>query len=252
MTRYLLLLFAITSLNLDSATAQVRQLQVTQSFSSAGGYYIANDPLRMLVMPQFVEELKLTEEQIESIRGVQQEISKSQSEAWQEIQKSRTNGTQVDYKMYQETQRKFREESQEKVTALLNDDQKSRLKELQIQTQLRTSGVGSLSGDLFADTLKLSEEQKLQLAKKQKEIQEELQRLMKVFKEEMEQEALDEVLTDEQTALLKKLTGKQYEFKRPDYSQFNRGTAKPTTTDKVIDGLKTVVDEVIKEIKRDE
>jgi hypothetical protein len=51
---------------------------------------------------------------------------------------------------------------------------------------------------------------------------------MAELKEEMEQEALDEVLTDTQLATLKKLRGEHYEIKRPDYSKIygrNQGAA---------------------------
>ncbi len=69
---------------------------------------------------------------------------------------------------------------------------------------------------------------------------------MAELKTEMEQEALDEVLTDTQLATLKKLRGEHYEVKRPDYSKLygRRASGGP-----IQQGAKRLLDNIKKDFE---
>lgn len=234
-------LFAgVTSLLAQSASAQ--EIIVSQAGGGGtqfltqrlagygGGTYIPEDLSTMLALPQFVEELKITESQQEELAKVRVESQKAIAEAWNAARQpqggegGRGGIRQFNAATWQkarEAQKKARAEAEKNVLAVLTDNQKTRLKEIRVQLALKNRGVTSLSvsGGVFGEAINLTDDQKKKLSEKQREIQQELRKIMAELKAEMEQEALDEVLTDSQLETLKKLRGEHYEVKRPDYSK---------------------------------
>lgn len=224
--------------------------------SRAGGYgggiYLPEDVTQMLSLPQFVEELKLTSGQQKELLEVRRKSQEALQKMWKEMRPAGT-GTirQFDATAWQKTraaQQKARDEAEKNALAILNDEQKNRLKEIRVQVALRNRGVTSLgSGGAFGDEIKLTDEQKKKLQAKQREIQQELQRMMAELKEEMEQEALDEVLTDSQLETLKKIRGEHYEIKRPDYSRIYGRPQTPTG--RLKQGAKKLLEDVKKDFE---
>ena len=197
----------------------------------SGGTYIPEDLSTMLALPQFVEELNITESQQEELAKVRVESQKAIAEAWNAARQPQKGGeggrggirqfNAATWQKAREAQQKARADAEKNVLAVLTDKQKTRLKEIRVQLALKNRGVTSLSvsGGVFGEAINLTDDQKKKLSEKQREIQQELRKIMAELKAEMEQEALDEVLTDTQLETLKKIRGEHYEVKRPDYSK---------------------------------
>ncbi len=106
---------------------------------------------------------------------------------------------------------KINAEGQKEIDAVLLPHQRERLKQLQVQSQMRFGADRALASNPLAEDLGITEDQKQQLADKQREIQTALQE--KIAK--LQVEARDElftVLSTEQQAKLKAMIGKPFTF----------------------------------------
>lgn len=215
----------------------------TQGFARySEGTYIFEDINMMLTLPQFVEELKITESQQEELAKVRAESQKAIAQAWSAA-RGRVGIRQFNVATWQ----KARAEAEKNALAVLTNQQKTRLKEIRVQLALKNRGVTSLSisGGVFEDEINLTDNQKRKLSEKQQEIQQELRKIMAELKAEMQQEALGEVLTDSQMKTLKKLRGEHYEVKRPDYSKIYRQRSRSP----IQQGAKRLLDNIKKDFE---
>jgi len=193
---------------------------------SGGSTYVPEDVVTMLSLPQFAEELGLSEGQKKSLQEVRKSSQETMMKMWQKLREQRAgsgNGgfDQAAWKKNREAQMDARRQAENDALAVLSQDQKKRLQELRVQIALRNRGLSSLGtgSGAVSKSIGLTDEQKKQLNLKQREIREELQKVMAELKAEMEQEALEEVLTDSQLQTLNRVRGSYYEIRRPDYRQ---------------------------------
>lgn len=203
-------------------------VQYQRGGNAAGySYSLPTDPMTMLRLPQFVKELELVDEQVKKLEELHQEATKMQQEALAEF---RSVSYQTDGKYDAEKYRamsaeyqKARAEVTEKVTKAIEDillpHQVDRMKQIQIQSQIKSYGVGALQSALLADALEITDEQMKELAEKRAAAQKKLAEEYARIKAELQEEVLADVLTKKQLRELESLKGEPYEVKRPDYSK---------------------------------
>jgi hypothetical protein len=188
LTSFFLLLASLISA--DAVFAQVlftqaggggTPIMTTRVGGFGGGTYVPEDVTQMLSLPQFVKELKLTTSQQKQLQEVRQKAQESMQKMWQEMRQPAGAGgvRQFDAAAWQKTraaQQEARDDAEKNALAVLNGEQKNRLKEIRVQIALRNRGVTSLGGrgGAFGDAIKLTDEQKKKLQAKQGEIQQEL------------------------------------------------------------------------------
>ena len=126
------------------------------------GTYIFEDLNMMLALPQFVEELKITESQQEELAKLRSESQKAIAQAWNAA-RGRAGIRQFNVATWQ----KARAEAEKNALAVLTDQQKTRLKEIRVQLALKNRGITSLSisGGVFEDGINLTDDQKKKLSK---------------------------------------------------------------------------------------
>jgi hypothetical protein len=106
---------------------------------------------------------------------------------------------------------KITAEGQKEIDAVLLPHQRERLKQLQVQSQMRFGADRALASGTLAEQLGITEEQKEKLAAKQQEIQAGLQEKIAKLQEEARDE-LFSVLNPDQQAKLKAMIGKPFTF----------------------------------------
>lgn len=188
------------------------------SYNFSQNYYVPSDTMSMLKLPQFKKELELLDDQVEEIMMIQEEMRTQTREIFKDANFNRDAAQVV-----REAHSAIRKQTEERLEEVLLPHQLKRLKQLQFQMLLRSRGANSLTSGALAETLKMSDEQKAELAEKQKESQAKLQEEINQLRKKYQQEVLEDVLTKSQLRDLKKLIGDQYDVKRPDYRSAYQG-----------------------------
>lgn len=105
-----------------------------------GSSYVPNDPMTMLRLPQFSEELQLVDSQLEQLRQLQEETTKLQRAMYAEMRVP-AGQPQTDWQVRQTLMRQKQTEMREKTQAGLDEillpHQQERLRELRFQMDLR-------------------------------------------------------------------------------------------------------------------
>jgi hypothetical protein len=167
--------------------------------------------------PPLQKELDLVADQKDKLAEVQVEA----------MEKSRDLYTTTHDEDRQEWMRKYNEvagrlarETDKQVRDILLPHQARRLRQIVLQTRLNGAGFGSSAGIAsgeVAEELGLSEAQKRELKKKEKEITAEVQRKTREFYEKLREESEDEllsVLTEAQRKKLKELVGEKFDWQQ--------------------------------------
>ena len=185
------------------------------------GSHVPSDPMGMLRMPQFEKELELVEDQVQRIRELQQEMQKKTGEIFRSSAQLGSGGDMG--QIMREAQKVIREQTEQKLAQILLPHQMKRMKQLKVQLLLRNQGARALTGDEMAAALNITDEQKAELAEKQREAQEALQKKIQKLREQMQRDVMEDVLTPQQLKKLEQLSGDKYDVQKPDYqSIFSR------------------------------
>jgi Spy/CpxP family protein refolding chaperone len=221
--------FALTLACLLSADAALAQGRGGRGGTRGGGF--GGNAATLVANPQVQKELKLTDEQVALVKDMQQAASQG---GGQRGRGNNQNLTDAEQKERREQAEKRNQERTAKVTALLTDDQNTRLKQIQLWIQ----GAARLADNAdAAKALALTDDQKGALktineesAKKQGELRQKLRGASEEQRKEIttqltgmrtdvEAEALA-VLTDEQKTQFAGLRGPKFEL---DMSQAFQG-----------------------------
>lgn len=194
---------------------------------SGYNYSVPTDPVTMLRLPQFEKELELVDDQKKKLAELHKESTRMQQEALKEFRSVSymTDGKYDAEKYravsaeYQKARAEVTEKVHEKLADILLPHQLDRMREIQFQSKLKSYGVGALQTPMFADVLKITDEQQKELQEKRAEAQKKLVAEYAKMKAELQQEVLNDVLTKKQLRELEKLQGEVYEVTRPDYSK---------------------------------
>jgi len=170
-----------------------------------GGFRLGGDQL--LLQKSVQEELKLTDSQKEKLAEVQKAVAKAGFK-----------------------DKEGREEAMKGVTKVkddLKDEQKKRLKQIELQVSVQFGGVGALAKEEVAKSLKLTDKQKEEIKELGDEFRKDAGEIFKDAKGDKEkfqeaqkkiaklrQDSVDKVtktFTDEQKSAYKELTGAPFE-----------------------------------------
>lgn len=230
----------------------------------------STDLTSMLLQPQIQEELKLTDDQQSALRELMSLRMKARMEAGRKMNEMSaamrerfTSGERPDQaaidemRKVSEEYRKARDQAEANADAAvfetLDPKQTKRLLQIQLQLALKNGGIAAIAQPPLADTLTITTDQKRKLVEKQLENEKELERMMAVLREEMEHEALSEVLSKSQLDKLNQMKGDTLTIKRPDiYSSMLRRQVlgdDRTLGQQLLDGARKAVNDARKDLK---
>ena len=235
--------------------------------------FMPSDLSSLLSQPHIVQELKISEDQQQSIREIMSIRRKAQSESMalmrklsEERRKSYTAGKRPDieslknmqkvHQQYQAAREQAQADAERAIFETLERKQAQRLMQIQLQITLKNSGLTSLAQEPLAEILDITPEQKRKLVEKQIEEKKELDEMIEVLRSEMQHQALTEILTKSQLDKLGTMKGDTLEAKRPDYySQMLRQQVlkeKPGFGSRLLEGARKAVDGIKKELGDDD
>lgn len=200
------------------------------AFSLGEGGFIPNDPLQMLQMPQFENEIQLVDDQIQQLRQLRQEVARINRSVMSKYmpkpgeRPSAPPDFQAMQAEMQEVQATIRKKTQEGLQQILLPHQLERLEQVQTQLSFRNQGVAALAGDKLAETLSLTDEQRQQLREKQREYQQRLREEIERLKQDLQDEIMSDVLTISQTQKLKEMLGERYQVQQRERRPLIRST----------------------------
>lgn len=174
--------------------------------------YMPTAPDQLLKMPRVESDLQLLPGQKEELQAKLQKLREEFRVKREEIAKeitpelSEREREQLN-KELSDLELELREEIKEAIDEVLLPFQKQRLDQIVAQSKLNNNGSGTLMSEEFAKLLKLTDEQKKELEKKQQEMQKKLQEEIRDLRRKRQRELVEAVLTKEQLAKLKELTG---------------------------------------------
>ena len=230
----------------------------------------SSDLLTLLSQPQIRDELKLSADQQTAVREIMSLRMRAQREAsvlMQDLRKRQTQTRQEgaspdsaqlsDMRTAFEAYRKAHDEAQANaenaIFETLDPQQSRRLLQIQLQIELKNSGLAAIAQAPLADILTITDDQKRQLVEKQLETKAELDRMIEVLRNEMEHEALSTVLSPAQMERLTQMKGKPLELQGNDaYSHMLRRQIlgdDRTFSRQLLDGARKAVEDAAKDLK---
>ena len=169
------------------------------------------------------KELELVDEQMEKLTKLGEEMRAEFGEMFKGMRDLSSEERREKFEGLREKMTGIREKLQKDVDGILLPHQRDRLSQTQFQMQNRGRGTsGALGNDRVAEQLGITEDQKEMLAKIGVEVREDMAKKMQKIREEA-QEKLMSVLTPEQKAKFKKLSGEPFEMPRPDFGRRDSG-----------------------------
>ena len=216
------LVFGLAALLVMMVVADTVSAQGRGRRGGFGGFGGQGNSLGLLQNRQIQEELELMDDQIDELQEVQQRVGEIMRDAFSGIDWRNMEGDERQEVM-DEMREKMEEEMkdiQKDVDEILLPHQRTRLKQITVQTQSRGRNgvVGALSSSAVAEELGLSEEDIEELREKQEEVQKKLQEKIAKLNQEAEDEVLS-VLSSEQRKKYKEMVGDKFEFQ----NNFGRG-----------------------------
>ena len=186
-----------------SSTAAVA---VAQGAYSQGRYAMG-----WLRSPQVKKELEIADYQVEQIDQLQAKLQADVQEVYADIRKLPREEQAEQYRLAQEKVKKIYADGEAKLKEILLPAQIRRLEQVSAQMRLRGSVAYGLRGEL-AEKLGLSDQQQKLLQEKAAEKNRELYKKYAELRAQMQQELLEEVLTDKQQKQLDEMIGEPFEF----------------------------------------
>ena len=181
-------------------------------FGGGGGF--GGGGLMLLQDENVRKDLGVTDDQMKKLEGVQEKIRGEIGELFQGLRDLSDEERQA---KFAEIQKKMTEITDAAQKEVLLPKQIDRLKQISIQSRLNRGGTSdALASDELAKELGITDAQKEALKKAQEEAEAEMREKMTKLRDEARQKVLS-VLTADQQAKLKKLTGETIQFAPPQF-----------------------------------
>ena len=164
----------------------------------------------ILMMEQIQKELELNAEQVEKLRTIQREVGDQMRGLYEGLGDLKVEERPARYKAVQEKMREIGKASQAKVAEVLQPAQAERLKQINLQLQMRRGGY-LLSADVISKALDMSDAEREQFLERERKVGEELRDKIAQAQSEARGKLL-EGLSAEQRAKLEEMLGKPFEF----------------------------------------
>ncbi len=172
--------------------------------------------LFLLMNEKVQEELQLVDDQIEDLKGIQDEAQTAMRELFADM-RNNGGGTQDRQAMFEEMRTKMEERTKDfeaDVKEILLPEQMKRLEQLQVQMQSRGrggSGTGLLDNEELKKKLGITAEQE----EKMREAAEKAQEMVREESQKLQKKAMDQVLSilsSDQRKQYEELTGDSFDF----------------------------------------
>lgn len=181
--------------------------------------------LQLLGQEGIQKELELVDDQIETLKELQQEQREALRETFMGLrERFQEQGEEARRQVWSEIQEEMQESNKEydsRANEILLPHQVKRLKQLVVQSQSRRSG-GPSSGNMpqsVIDELDISDEQIEEMKKKAEEVRDRMNEKIAKIRKQAEEEILS-VLDADQRAKYKELVGEAYDFNRGGRNTF--------------------------------
>lgn len=192
-----------------------------QWFGGGGG----GGSIGLLMREDVRKELEIVDEQQEKLRAAGEKLREDMRDMFSGLRDLPDEERRERFAELREKMREKTEQLQTEVDKILLPHQRSRLKQIHTQMQMRSSGTtANLSGGKLAEELKITDEQKEKLKQIQVEVQKELNEKISKARAEAKEKLLD-VLTPEQREKFKTMMGDDFQFeqRRDDRRGGSRG-----------------------------
>ncbi len=172
------------------------------------------DMMSMLNNNSVQRDLELSDDQREQLRRLRQDFAQKVSEHARTLREGNFNPESG--RNLGETIKQLQKQQAADLEEILLPHQMRRLREISVQTRLRSMGpTGALSDKEFAEELGITPEQLKKLKERAKEIGKELKEKMERLREEAQKELFKE-LTRDQLDKLQRMMGDRFEFPKDD------------------------------------
>jgi hypothetical protein len=165
----------------------------------------------------------LVDEQKDKVRALSDDMrTKVRDEMGSMFQGLRDASDEERRAKFDEIRSKFEainKDMEKKLDGVLLPHQLERLKQINLQAQMRQRGANALTSGDVADALNLTDDQRDKLEKRAAEVQEELQTKIKELQADARKKMID-VLTPEQQAQLQKLMGDSFDLPDQGFGGF--------------------------------
>lgn len=174
------------------------------------------------------KELDLVDDQVTKLREIQGKVGEAMRAAFegfdfQGLRDLSEEERTAKFAPIREKMEKVNADTQKEIDQVLLPQQRQRLKEIVVQSQIRRQGTsGALTTGALATELNITEEQKQKLAEMQTKVEEELRKEIEQLRLESRDKILS-VLTAEQRAKLNALMGQPIEFQQGGFGGFGGG-----------------------------
>ncbi len=150
------------------------------------------------------KELDLLDDQIKDLENVQQEQMQGMRDLFGQMREM--SSEQRTAKM-----REVGESLQKKVNQILLPHQIDRLKQIQLQMQLRGSAMGALGSETLQKELNITSDQKERIQARAQQVNDELRKKIEALRKEAQQKLLSE-LSPQQRSKFEQMIGAPFEF----------------------------------------
>jgi len=169
--------------------------------------------LGLVTRDEVQEEIQLVDEQREKVRTIVEESGEKMRDEMRTLFEGMRDLSDEErrekFGEIREKMEAMRSEVDGELKKALLPHQFERLKQIEFQARLQQRGEGGMSVSAVADALELTDEQREKLEQRAEEVREELREKVRQAQSEALEKMLD-VLTPEQQAKIKELTGDQF------------------------------------------
>lgn len=160
-------------------------------------------------------ELEITEEQLADLQAMGEEMRekmRSKFEGMRDLPREERGETMANMR---EEMRAMQSEAEQRMGDILLPHQVARLKEINLQQQIRGGGLQRAMRGPLAEELGITEEQQEQMATKAQELQAEMEQKIQQLRNEAREELMN-MLTPEQRSKLETMIGSDFEMPSRD------------------------------------
>lgn len=180
-------------------------------FGGPGGRGIAG----LLRSDQVRQELEVSDDQLADLEAMGEELRDQMRSMFEGMRDLTPEERRERFQSMRDDMRDIQAQAEERVSEILLPHQVARLKEINLQQQVRRGGLsGALEGGL-AEELGIGDDQREQLLTKAQELQRELQEKIEQLRNDAREELMD-LLTPEQRSKLESMMGSEFQMDNTD------------------------------------
>jgi hypothetical protein len=188
------------------------------TFNMGGGLVTAGgglpqDDLGILTNEQLHEDLALVPEQKQKLSNLRRTMQERRVKSYAEV---RTLEPSKVGELVRENEKQIQEETRKQIAEILLPQQIERLRQVKVQMQMRSRGANALTQGEIADLLALTDQQKADLAEKQREAEKKLREKIEEIRKQLVKDVVRDVLNVEQRAKLTEILGADLQLKTPE------------------------------------